>query len=66
MGHMPEWYPYMRAARSLGCRPWELIDQPLCWVAWAIGAEQAENRANEQLDKHRASQQTAFQQYGQP
>lgn len=47
MGSVPEWYPYFRAAQYLGCTPWELMEQPLCYLDWALIALQAENAARQ-------------------
>lgn len=52
MGRMPEWYPYVRAARVLGCHPWELFDQSPAWVQWALGSEDVEKRAERIMREH--------------
>lgn len=42
MGYLPDWYPLLRAAKYLGCPPWELYEQSIVWQAWALMAERAE------------------------
>jgi hypothetical protein len=44
---MPDWYPLIRNARYLGCKPWELAEQPICWQVWATIADGAEAEARE-------------------
>jgi len=51
----PDWYPLMRAARYLHVPPWDLLDKPFYWQAWALAAEQAENEAQAELAR-RASE----------
>lgn len=55
MGYCPDWYVTMRAARYIGCNPWELIDQPRCWTEWALAAETAETEAKQRAEKRAAS-----------
>jgi len=62
---MPDYYPLIKAARYLGCKPWELMDQPPAWVSWAIGVEGAESRAEEMASKNKQASQTARQQWEQ-
>lgn len=45
MGHMPNWYRVIRAARYLGVAPWDLLKQPYAWIEWAEEAMEAENHA---------------------
>lgn len=35
----------MVAARYLGVPPWELYEQPMCWLHWAVTASSAEAEA---------------------
>lgn len=35
----------VRAARYLRVTPWELAEQPIAWLQWAIAAEDAEDYA---------------------
>jgi hypothetical protein len=63
MGHMPDWYPLIKAGKILGCKPWELLDQSPAWVTWALGAEGAELRAEHQVRNAQKSSQQAFQQW---
>jgi hypothetical protein len=50
---VPTWYALLRAAKYLGCPPWELAAQPPLWMNLALAAEGAEGRAQEQRSKHR-------------
>lgn len=45
MGAIPDWYPLIRAARYLKVPPWELAQQPLYWLDWALMAQAAEIEA---------------------
>lgn len=45
MGALPEWYLLLRAARYLQVAPWDLLEQPIAWLDWALMAENAENAA---------------------
>lgn len=45
----PEWYPLLQAAKYLGCKPWELLDQAAWWKDKALIALAAENEAQEQI-----------------
>ncbi len=58
---MPEWYPLIRAARYLGVAPWELLNQPACWMHWALAAQAAEAEAQEQVAKRHAQWSTRNQ-----
>lgn len=60
---MPDWYPYIKAAKYLGCRPWELFDQHPAWIAWAIGGDGAEQRAREAAQRHHDASQRARNQW---
>jgi len=60
---MPAWYPYLKAAKYLGCRPWELFDQPACWVQWSLGADDVEQRAREKVTEVRQRSQDARQKW---
>lgn len=51
MGTLPEWYALVRAARYLGVAPWELLEQPVAWMEWALTAESAENEAQDIIAK---------------
>ena len=42
---MPDYYPLIRAARYLGVKPWELLEQPKAWMDWASICESAELEA---------------------
>jgi hypothetical protein len=48
MGKVPEFYLHIKAARYLGCNPWDLLDQPLVWRDWALDCIAAENAAANQ------------------
>jgi len=61
---MPDWYPLIKAARVLGCKPWELMDQPPAWVSWANGVDGAERRAENTLRDHHERSQAARNQWG--
>jgi hypothetical protein len=43
----PEEYLLFKAARYIGCTPWELAKQPIVWMEWALLFESAQNRAHE-------------------
>ena len=45
MGHCPDYYPLIRAARYLGVPPWELADRPRVWLEWALTCKAAEDGA---------------------
>jgi hypothetical protein len=47
MGYMGDWYPVLRAAKYLGVAPWDLLEQNPLWVQWALDAETAENKTQE-------------------
>lgn len=49
MGELPEWYTVIRAARTLGVAPWDLAQRPRVWTHWALAAEAAEAKAQENL-----------------
>lgn len=51
MGSLPQWYMQIRAARYLGVAPWDLVLRPLVWTEWALAAEDAENKAQADIDK---------------
>jgi hypothetical protein len=36
---MQDWYRLIRAARYLHVAPWELAEQPVLWMNWALSAE---------------------------
>lgn len=46
---MPDWYQVLRAAKYLGVAPWQLLEQPVIWMDWALAAESAEIDAQNQL-----------------
>jgi hypothetical protein len=41
----------VKAAHYYGIAPWELLERPQVWVEWAICAENAENRAVNELTR---------------
>lgn len=45
MGEVPEWYELIEAARYLIVPPWELAEQSVVWVRWAIAAKYAHESA---------------------
>lgn len=53
MGEIPEWYLLLRAAKYLGCAPWELAAQPDIWRQWAVAAESAEGHAQAERARHK-------------
>lgn len=54
MGYCPSWYETIRAAKYLGCNPWDLLDQPKCWTQWALAAEGAEAEARQAAENRQA------------
>lgn len=48
MGHEPDWYKVITAARFLRVAPWDLLRQPVVWQEWARGAMSAEGEARRQ------------------
>jgi hypothetical protein len=52
MGGVPRWYALLRAAKYLGCAPWELANEQPMWMNLALAAEGAEARAQEERAKH--------------
>lgn len=55
MGYLPEWYLFMRAAKYLGAKPWELERQPVIWTLRAIDAMGAEAFAERELERRAAA-----------
>lgn len=51
MGHCPEWYSHLKAAKYLGVAPWDLLEQPVHWREWAIQAERAEQESQKQIEE---------------
>lgn len=51
IGHMPWWYPLIRAARYLRVAPWDLAKQPVVWRTWALQAEASELGAQAEIRK---------------
>lgn len=47
MGHAPDWWQLVAAARYLKVAPWELHAQPVWWLHMALDAMEAENHASE-------------------
>jgi len=47
LGEIPEWYPYVRAARYLRVPLWDLLERPLVYTQIAMIAEGAENEAQD-------------------
>ena len=45
MGEPPEWYGVIQAAKYLGVPPWDLMNQPVIWMVWALEAQKAEVQA---------------------
>jgi hypothetical protein len=62
---MPDWYPYIKAARVLGVRPWELFDQSPAWISWALGVEGVEKRADSTRQQNAEKSQQARSQWEQ-
>ncbi len=54
MGAEPESYGYIRAAKYMGVAPWELLDRDdgRYWSSQAIAIQNAENLAQQDLNKH--------------
>ncbi len=48
-------YPLVRASRYLGCRPWELAEQPTYWRDAALKLEAADIAAEIEAKKRRAA-----------
>lgn len=53
---VPDFYPFIRAARYLGVPPWDLAGIPetrgcQVWMHWALAAERGENEAQAELHK---------------
>ncbi|MBX6770885.1 MAG: hypothetical protein IRY83_04115 [Chloroflexi bacterium] len=55
MGHPPEWYLLIRAARYLGVAPWELARQSSVWRDWALISQSAEAEAEAEAMKRARS-----------
>lgn len=51
LGALPDWYALVRAARYLHVAPWDLLQQPVAYLHWAITAEAAENEAQDAINK---------------
>lgn len=45
MGYCPDWYEVIQVAKYLGCKVWELEDQPMYWHQKALIAMEAEAQA---------------------
>jgi hypothetical protein len=56
MGSVPRWYALLRAAKYLGCAPWELAGQEPLWLNLALAAEGVETRV-ERKQAERAKKQ---------
>jgi len=39
---IPAWHTLIRASRTLGVKPWELLEQPEIWQDWALMYERVE------------------------
>ena len=48
MGDCPAWYDLIRAAKYLGCNPWDLLTVHPAWTRWSREAEGAEAYAAEE------------------
>lgn len=46
----PNWYPTIQAAKYLGCKPWELLEQSVWWRDKALIAMTAEQQAQKIKD----------------
>lgn len=44
-------YSLIRAAKYLGVAPWELAERSIAWRDWALEAEAAEAKAQEQVHR---------------
>lgn len=51
VGAVPDWYLLIRAARYLGVPPWVLAEAPIYWMEWATIAQNAENEAQNELQR---------------
>jgi hypothetical protein len=51
VGFPPYWYRVIRAAKYLGCPPWELSHQPITWLQYAEASMSAEAAAEEAAQK---------------
>lgn len=57
MGEAPEWYELIVAAKYLRVAPWELLERPVVWKAWALAAASAEaasKRSKEESARRKA------------
>lgn len=52
MGACPEDYNVVKAAQYLGCKPWELMEQPIWWRDRAIKFMNAETQARKIKEQH--------------
>lgn len=41
MGDAPYQYTVIEAAKWLGVAPWDLMQQPVCWITWALNHKRA-------------------------
>jgi len=53
MGHCPDWYALIQAAKYLGVAPWMLLEQPIFWQDKALIAATAEAQARKILENRR-------------
>jgi hypothetical protein len=49
MGHCPDWYVLMQAAKYLKVAPWDLMKQSIFWRDKALKAIAAETSAQKQI-----------------
>lgn len=48
---IPEYWTVIQVAKYLGCKPWELIEQPRYWLSAGIICINAENEVKEKQQK---------------
>jgi hypothetical protein len=53
LARCPDWYPFIKAAQYLNCKPWELMEAPgaTYWKEKALKARTAEIQAQDFRDK---------------
>jgi len=47
LGEVPDWYVILKAAKYLGCAPWELEQAPIAWLFRALAAMEADSLADQ-------------------
>ena len=51
----PEWYVVVQAAKWLGVKPWDLLEQPVWWLHWGLAGRAAEAKAEKTLNERAAA-----------